>query len=539
MDGALVACLLCVALAMHVVPLLFSPLPLNPDGFPLARVAQQITATGTSRLTPTDVNNYTEQMPVYSLLWSMLAQVGGLGVLADLQAMMPLLTATVVLPAYLLGVKATRSRVVGFASGLFVAMFGSFLFLTSAAMKESLGLLLLPTVVLLFQERADPRKRALAAALLLLLPFLHHLTTLMAFGMVCALIVLQHSRSVTRGTFSARRLALDIVTGPALGVVPWVYYSQVGMPYFRALVTVGAVALFVSLAVLLAALLVPRRRPSRPRPGKRLVVPASRVLLVPAIALAALWVNGQTSLFVGVAGTQAALVTVLPAVAVLVAFAFLGFQLVLRTTNRASDLVLSMLTAPVCLVLFGFLRGLDPLGQVIVYRAFDFLDYALALLVGVGFAIAWGRLRISRAAQLALGAGLFAVLLATTPMAWNSQAVFGVNEVTTPAEFQTLAVLASLHPRNVATDQRLAYIAQSWFEYPASPALPWLLENHEAVSGYDYAVVLASWMTIGAQVYPAPNIVLSPAVISAFLQANRVVYTAGSGADQVYVVQLT
>ena len=134
---ALAASLYALALAARWVPLLFSPLPFNIDGFPLASIAQQIGATGTWQIGAADVNRYNELMPVYSLLWSAVAQLGDLSPLTDLQVIMPILTATVVFPAYLLGVKATRQPLVGFAAGLFVALFGSFLFVTSAAILAS------------------------------------------------------------------------------------------------------------------------------------------------------------------------------------------------------------------------------------------------------------------------------------------------------------------------------------------------------------------------------------------------------------------
>src|SRR5256885_12636038 len=119
----------------------------------------------------------------------------------------------------------------------------------------------------------------------------------------------------------------------------------------------------------------------------------------------------------------------LPAIAVLAAFAVTGYQLVRRTTNRANDLVVSMLVAPVALILFGLLRGLDPESLLIVYRSVDFLDYAFAILIGVAFVAAWRWLGPWRPAKAVLVAGLLAALLATTPMAWDTPAVFGVDNV--------------------------------------------------------------------------------------------------------------
>jgi len=477
-------------------------------------------------------------MPVYSLLWSSTAQLGGLGPLAYLQTVMPFLLATAVLPAYLLGVKATGHPAAGFAAGLVIASFGSFLSLTSMGMKESVALILLPTVVLLFAERRDPRKRALAFFLLLLLPFVHQLSDFLILGMVAALVVLTHARAVQRGRFSWRSLLTDVATGPGPAVAAYAYYVAVGMPDLDAVTTPDALALFLGVTVLLSALLVRMARPVPLRPGARLVRPMGPILFVPAVAFVALWANARTDLFAGVLQTQPALLPILVAVAALVALAFLGYQLLRRTANPATDLVLAMGVAPVALVLFAFLRGLDGLSQVLVYRSFDFLDYGLAVAVGVGFAFAWRRLRRAPA-RLVLAAALVGFLLATTPMAWNPQAVLGVNDTTTPAEYQALAVLASLHPSNVTTDQRLADVGRMWFGLPTDPTLPFLLQDNRTVSGPGYALVMDRWTTIGAQVHPQPNVVLSASTLAEFLAAGRIVFAAGPPGDRIYVVQLT
>ena len=536
---ALSVALYALALALRWVPLLLSTLPFNVDGFPLAWVSQQIGATGSWQIRAGDANRYSELMPVYPLVWSAVAQVGGFAPLADLQFVMPILTASVVLPAYLLGVKATRNPLVGFSAGLFAAIFGSFLFVTSAAMKEAVGMVFLPVVVLLFAERADPRKRALACLLLLILPFLHQLTDFLALGMIAALVVLRHGRAMARGTLSVRALLLDIATGPAWAAVAYAYFVVVAMPDLDVVLAPDALALFLATVVLLTALFVRVGRPAPRKVGASLVQPAGPILLLPVLAFAAILVNGRMDLFAGVLQTQPALLSLFPAVAVLVAFAFLGYQLVRRTTNRGGDALFAMAISPVALVVFAFLRGLDPLSQILIYRSFDFLDYALAAFVGIGFVYIWVRLRSSSAAKLALGAVLVVALVATTPMAWNSEAVFGVNNVTTPSEFQALSVLASLHPANVTTDQRLAYVAALWFGINANATLPFLLQANQSVSGYAYAVVLDTWSTVGAQVHPAPNVVLPFHVLAAFLAQHRIVYVEGPPGDRVYIVQLS
>ena len=529
---------MCIALAAHLVPLTVSPLPLSVDGFALARISRDMASAGSWRIDPANVNSYNQKLPGYSLLWSAVFQVAGLSPLVHAQLVLPLVTAAVVLPAYLLGVKATGRRIAGVAAGLFIALFGSFLLLTSSVAKESIGLLVFPMAVLLFHERSDPRKRALAVLLLAFLPFLHSLTTFLTLGMIAALVVLTQRRALARGRFSWKAFALDVVSGPALAVGAWAYYASVDLPFLADVLAPQALTLFVAVVVLLTALIAPIAKPAKRRLGKGLVRPASKIFLPPVLGFFLLISNSTVVLFVGTIRTPPAFFLILPALFGFAAFAIVGLQMVRRTTNRANDLVVAMLVAPVALILFGFLRGLDPSGLLFVYRAFDFMDYAFAVLVGVAFAAFWKVLRVSRASRGALLAGFVVALLSTTPMAWNTPEVFGVQNVTTSDEFQALAVLGSLGARNVTTDQRMADVGRMWFGYVANPDLPQKLRDHASLEGADYALVLERWTTVGAQVHPAPNIVLAPETLAAFLATNRVVYETGLPGDRILVVQI-
>ncbi len=524
---------------MRFVPLTFSPLPFNIDGFPLARIADQMTASGAWQIEETDVNSYNQKMPALSLLWSAMGQLAALHPLTDLQWFLPIVTSTTVLSGYLLGAKLTGHRSVGFVAGFFLAVFGSFLFLTSAIMKEALGLVVLPMVVLLFHERSDPRKRALAVVLLLVLPFLHHLTSLMALGMATSLVVLRQRRDLRVGAFSRRRLALDLLTGPGVALPAVAYYTAVEMPFLEDVTRIEDIGLFLALAVFLAALGSGLGRPARVRIGRRLVSPAPRVLLIPAIAFGGLFLNSRTSVFAGAAGTQPALLTiVLPGIAILVGFALVGYQLVRRTSNRANDLLVAMLAAPTALILYGFLRGLDPLSLAIVYRAVDFMDYALAALVGVGFVFLWRAAGNPRITRSILAIGLSAALLASVPMAWESPSVFGVENVTSPEEFQALRVLASVSPGNATSDQRLADVAAWWFGLSVDPSLPIRIRDGASLEGYDYALLSERWTLAGAQVHPAPNVVLESVDLDNFLASHRVIYAGGDPGGRLFVVQL-
>ncbi len=529
---------MCVAFATRLVPLLFSPLPFGIDGFALARISSDIGASGAWRIDSSNVNSYNQKLPGFSFLWSAVASLGGLSPLAHVQLVMPLLAALAVIPAYLFGVKATGRRLGGFVAGLFIAFFGSFLLLTSSVSKESIGLLVFPVAVLMFLERRDPRKRVLSVVLVVFLGFLHPLTTLLVLGMISALVVLHQRRAISRGRFRVGSFALDVATGPMLAILPWAYYSSVNLPFLGDLLAADALALFLGIVILMTALIAPMGRPANLQVGQRFVSPLARGILVPAIGVLVVLGNARNGLFAGAIGTQSGLLQMLPGIGVLAAFALAGYQLVRRTTNRASDLVVSMLVAPVALILFGLLRGLDAESLLIVYRSVDFLDYAFAVLIGVAFVATWRWLGPWRPAKAVLVGGLLAALLATTPMAWDTPGVFGVNNVTTPVEFRALALLASFGARNVTTDQRLADVGAMWFGYSMDSSLPVKLRDNESLARFQYALVLERWTTVGAQLHPAPNLVISTTVLENFLTVNRIVYAAGPSGDRIFVVQL-
>jgi hypothetical protein len=528
----------CLAFATRLVPLLFSPLPFGIDGFALARIASDIGATGTWRIDLADVNSYNQKLPGFPFLWAAVFSLGGLSPLAHIQLVMPLLAALTVLPAYLLGVKATGRRLGGFVAALFITFFGSFLLLTSSVSKESIGLLIFPVAVLMFLGRRDGRKRALSVLLVVFLGFLHPLTTLLTLGMNSALVVLDHRRAIARGRFRGRRFVLDVATGPALAILPWAYYSSVHLPFLADLLAADALVLFLGIVVLLTALIAPMGRPGTVRVGQRFVSPLARGILVPAIGVLVVLGNARNGLFAGAVGTQPGLMRMLPAIGVISAFAVAGYQLMRRTTNRANDFVVSMLVAPVALILFGLLRGLDPESLLILYRSIDFLDYAFGVLIAVAFVAGWRWLGPWRSAKAILLGVLLAALLATTPMAWDTPAVFGVDNVTTPQEFRALALLASFGARNVTTDQRLADVGAMWFGYSTDSSLPVKLRDNESLGSFQYALVLERWTTVGAQLHPAPNVVISTTVLENFLATNRVVYAAGPSGDRVFIVQL-
>lgn len=528
------AALYLLALALRVVPLFFSTLPFNIDGFPLARISEGIVRSGQWRLDDADPNAYNLKLPGYSLAWAAVAAMGAIGPLVHLQVLMPVATSLAVPAGYALALRLVRHRGAAFAAGLVFAVLGSFVFLTAAIMKESLGLLLFTGFVLLFLDRADPRRRMLAAAVLLVLPVFHHLTTLLALGVAAGLVAIDARASWLEGSLRGRALALDILTGPGLAIPAFAYYRAVDLPFFRDVFVPSEIALFLSLAALFGLLAMRWSRPRALADPDRVRVHANRVLAAPAAAVALIVANRFTNVFPATGATRADALLLLAPLSVLGVFAVVGFNLVRSTENGANRGLVALLLAPLDVILFAFLRGLDPLSFALAYRTADFLDFGLAIAAGVGLVFLVRSVR-SRAAGAALAAALVAALLATLPMAYESERVFGVENVTTPDEFLALRIAAG-YGGVLGADQRLADIARSYFGVETDPRLPLVLRDGGDLTAFRVFVLEDRWTSVGAQVHPAPNVVLAQAQLDAARSAGTVVYEGGPPGDRVSVV---
>jgi len=532
-----VAALFCLALGARLIPLFVSPLPYNTDGFPTAKIAEQIGASGQWTIDPTDVNVEDVKVPGTFLLLSAAAQLAALNPLLHAQVLFPILAATIVAPVYLIGVRGTGRRAVGLAAGCFMAIYGSFLFLTSVPMKETIGLVLLPATVLLVHERGDPRKRGIAMILLLLLIFVDYLTLFMAMGMAASLVFLTHARGLSEHRFSPRALALDFATIGVPLFVAWNYYSAVNLFYFSEFSSEAGLVVLLAAGAVLLILLLRRWKPSSARSTRGFVSPWA-ILLGGAFLAAILVLGSPSEVFEDTPQIRPLFQVILPAFIVLAGFAFIGYRFVRRMGGYLNDLAVSMLATPLVLILFGFAFNRIYLSFRIISRSVDFVDFAFALLAGLGLALAVARFRYNRSAGVGLAAAFVVALLVTTPIAYDPSQLFGVETATTPQEFQALQLIASLGAKNVLCDLRLCTVAHSYFGLGANFRLPLWIRDQTPILGYDYAIVLERWTTVGATMFPLATVVLDQLALDSFLSANRIVYVFGTTGDRTYVVRM-
>lgn len=536
-DLALVAAVYCVALLARSIPLFASTLPFTPDGFPLAKIATQIAASGQWTINPADPNLEDLKVPGISLMISALAQIASLNPLLHTQAVLPVLTATTVVPVFLIGVKWTGRRAAGLAAALFLAIYGGFLFPTIAVMKETLGLVLLPATVLMVYERADPRKRGIAVVLLLLLIFVDYLTLFMAMGIAVSLVLLSIAGDTSRRHLTARRLFLDLAMIGAPLTVAWEYYNSVKLFYFTEVTSTSALLVLAAIGIVVVVVLLLRRKSIESSVRRGFVLPLA-IFCLGVLGIVALMLESSLYVFLEAPKIQPELLTIAPAIVFLAILAAFGFLIVRRAALDLNDLVVSMLATPFLLITFGIAINRPRLSFRIAYRSIDFVDFGFAILAGFGLAVAIGRFGFRRPAGIAVGAAFLVALLVTTPIAYDTTAVFRVQTAVTPQEFQSLQLIVSLGANSVVSDMRLSTVALWWFGLRSDFRLPLWLQDHTPIFGIDYALVLERWATVGATMFPEPNVVVDRGILDAFLSSNRVIYVFGLPGDRTFVVRL-
>ncbi|UCG70970.1 MAG: hypothetical protein JSV09_08240, partial [Thermoplasmata archaeon] len=296
-----ICALFIISLAVRFVPLLYSNLPFNIDGFPLVRISEDIIETGSWSLsyddgTPENVL-YNSKMPVLSLLISNFALIFGKTPMEVVQFVIPFLSSCAIVLIYLITFRITKNGLVAFFAGLALALNGFYVYLGAAIMKETLGLVLLLLGVYLYHGREDPRKRALAGMLLLILALTHHLTAWIAFVMISLLFLSSNVLHWHHGTFLNRRFIMDFLSGPFLFTFTVLYYEIVDLAFFNRVSNINDVALFASVFMVGAIFCIIFSLPKKRRkPGRVLL---NKTLLIPIVGGGLLVLNHYKRLFPG------------------------------------------------------------------------------------------------------------------------------------------------------------------------------------------------------------------------------------------------
>lgn len=518
-----------LAFIVRLTPLIWSPYPYNIDGLAEARMAGDIFERGDLSI-PEDAGywgSYVVDMPSLDALIAMSAHVLGIEPLLLSQILIAVMGALSCVLVVLVVHHVTGSNRASLLAGIFLALFGTYVFCTASVWKEALGLTMMVLIAGLFLLRRDLRMRIMMTIALLMMIFVHHHSAVITYLFFSFAIAGDAYLSRRNSEWSWRNYA-DIGTMVTLWAVAGMYYREVELPYYEFLSPQQD--LYLLMAIAGAMLMLMLLTLSREGAGAR--HPYLKIT-APVVGVSLLFINYMTPIFPGVPGTEQAVFVFASAYLILLVPVWVSAENLLRTREHWRPMILALIFAPLTMILFSFLRGLDLTSYTIAYRTFDFLDLAFAALFGMGIALMiHQRLSLRRTAP----AIFLLVLLFTTPLAFQTESLFDVHNHTYEYEVDALQEIHDLSAnRTLNSDQRLGTSAKSLFNFSGGNDLAIRIETGGGLDEYQWYLVKNGWTSVGAQQFPFGQTVLDNQVLADFLEEHNVFIVAGPSDNQLIV----
>jgi len=518
--------ILLTALLARSLSLQWSPLPYNIDGLSELRVTQDILSSHHFDFPAlsSEAEGYVSDLPILGLVSAFFSSAIGTSPTTSFQLLAAILGAVTVSIFYLIFSQHwPLTRRGSIASALSLALIGSFVFSSGCTWKETMGFVLLGLVLYAFPLRRSPSYRVLMTSSLLLFVFTHHHITIAGYVIVTFAVILDlaNKRTIKDQPFLplTRDDHFDLITIISAWSLAVLYYRDISLPYLDFLTPSTDLYLYLAVAFLLVLVGIRLSRGDRPmtRAPIELIVPVAGTLLMAY--------NYVHPIFPGMPAPAGLIAVPFLAYLILVAPAWTGAQLVLLKRGQTKNLLLAMLFGPLSLILFALLRSNDATSQLIVYRTFDFVMPAFALLIGVGFAyIVKGR---ARAIGMAAGASLVVICASTLPIAYSSQELFGVENQTYWFEYDAVQWFSEHGVKSYTSDQRLSETGARLFDLEGKRGLPYDLREGLSLNGSSFFVLETAWNTSGAQEFPFGVVVADSDRIIATLIDSSVFYVGG------------
>lgn len=516
-----------LALVIRLYPLAFSPYPYNIDGLGEAMMSNGIYQSGTLAVPPDAgySQSYIVSMPLMDVLVASMSAFVGIEPLLLIQPIIAVIGALSCVAATLVVHRITGNTRMSVLAGMFLAVLGTFVFVTTSAWKETLGLAMMIIMAGLYLERRDMRYRVILTAALVMMTFIHHHSAVMAY-LLFTFAIAGESFLALRNKRLEKGNYVDMATAAALWIIALTYYSNIDLPYYLFLRPDTDLYLFIAVAVAMVLIMfvsMAGLKPSLKRYHLKVIIPA--------VASGLVVLNYFRPVFPGLPGTDPSLMIFVLCYSLLLVPIWFGSDRLLTPGQKTTPLLFASLFAPLCMIMFGLLRALDPTSQMIVYRTFDFLDIGLAALFGVGLALMAKNMR----KMAPVVAALFLIVLAiTAPLAFQTEKLFGVQNQTYGYEVDSYFLLDSISPVQYAdSDQRISTSVGWVANLTGDSDLAYRIDAELSIPRDRWLIVETSWTTSGAQEFPLRPRVLNETAFDDFLASMNVLVISGPYGSQL------
>ncbi len=501
------ALLYALSVIVRIYPVFVSSMPYNYDALLEARAGQFIANHGNLSYPPGVAynNHHTPVTPFLNALLGAIAQMTGVNVMTFLPYLFPFLSSIGVIGWYLLAKRMTGKDEIAMFTGILFALSGTYVLHTALIWKQALGLAIMPFALYTYKKR-----NAVSLFLLILLPLIHHYVALITYIIISYEIFLDLYLKHHKHLLLSSEDKMWLIAVPSLWAYMATYYIARHFDRLSEMSPSGNLWLFISLFVLIYILSI--RAFKLHFRGFRI-----KYYLLVAIAPIGIYVlyffvsifphtpkfNFYTFIF------TFGYLLLLPLVA-------MGYALLLFTDYTDKKLYLSTLTAPMHMILFFFLRGLDLVSYVSISRTFDFTDFSWF----TGTSAAAYTFKKKKIVVYAL---IFVVISTTTPLTYYSMQAFGVNSYVYDDEYHAgLWIKTYLDNVTIDSDERIGHIIYNSFDIRSGYALPYELVHGLTVKSR-YWIVSDIWNQC-AQLRPMAPVKIN---VRALLEKNSVIFSSG------------
>ena len=469
--------------------------------------------------------------PVYNLVIAFSCSVLGFSPLDFIQYLVAILAVITVVGGYCLGMRVAWNVSGGIVAAVFLLLFGTFVFVTESGWKESLGIAMFVLFVYSYINRSERRFFVLEVMILLLIPFVHHLVAAVVYLLTWYLTVWSIFSGLANLNLRKRHL-MDAALISVASVLAYTYYRISSLDRLIEIEKgMTAIALILSfVAVSAVTILVLRMR----RHSKLTFAP------IPALALFGLLVwDYFNPLFPYVPSAPILIVVLIASVCVLVGLAWYGLEIMLESKSKYRVIPLGLMLPFLTLAIFTIMQGMDFGGQQVLYRTFDYADFAIAL----GLAVASVHLlkNASRRTVKVFHAGLLVALLLTLPFAYSTGSLTGVRHDTQTYEVDALDWIDRLSQEDslLQSDERLSYVAMALYDFEKMPWLPRRLMEDGIVGEGAFYVLEEEWMSKGVNAFPEGYKIIDQDKADLHLTYSDVLYVGGPSSNNIVVFWAT
>jgi hypothetical protein len=517
-----------------MIPQIYSPLPYNLDGMTEIRIAQDILDEDKF---PTLKNQsyakagYMAYTPVYNIFLAYAAQMFGLQPVEIAQIITPIIGAVAVIAVFLLIHTFVRNKLAAIIGSLFLVFSGTFVFVTAAAWKEAMAFALIPIILYMFYRRNMLKYRIGAIILLIFLIFVHHLATIITYLIVTFIVTAQVTYSYRKYRSKKRRIIfLEFATVGVCWLVAASYYHTVRFERFEYLFTgLTAVLLILVIILMMIVVIFAARKSER-------TIRFKPSYLLPIVAVAFLFINYFFPIFPAFISPNVYLLLSIIPYFVLLAFVIGGATKLLYSTKLSDrSWIAALFIAPITIMLFGVLKKMDFKAYAMFFRSFDFIDYGVAIAIGVGLVTLM--MKSKKIDKKIICVCFVALCVATTPIAYSTKQIFGVQNETYFYEYRAVRWLADHNQAEyvLVSDQRISQLGWRLYDIKYSGKLPAIMINNKTLKNGEIYFAESKWWCEGAQIYPHGREIINQTVLMEYVLNNNILYVGGSAENRIYI----